>query len=385
MSDAAVSPGELSALLVEDSEGDALLILRALRNAGFTVRHRRVETATDMRASLGSGSWDVVLCDFNLPHFNAHDALDELHASGLDLPFIVVSGTIGDETAIALMRNGAHDYLMKDNLARLGPAVQRELGEARLRAERRRALDDLRESEATLREATVALSAANQRLRQLSGRILETQESERRELARELHDQIGQALTAVKLELQGMTSHLEEGPAVMRLASAIHITEEALAQVRGLSLNLRPPQLDYMGLEASLRWHAERTCERAGLALTFSTDLSGCCIDDARRAIVCFRLMQEALTNVVRHADAHTVRIDVTTRNGGLVLLIEDDGCGFDVETARRRMLEGASVGLLGMEERAGLLGGSVQFDSTPGYGTRVCVTLPCFEEHGLE
>ncbi len=485
---------ELAVLLVEDAERDALLILRALRQAGFAVRHRRVERADEMRAALADAHWDVVLSDFNLPGFDAHSALAELQASGLDLPFIVVSGTIGDETAIALMRQGAHDYLMKANLARLGPAIEREIGEARVRAERHRALAALRESEASLRaaqriggigqwrkdagqastwcsdtlfalfgivppypqepvhallarvhpadagalqamhhrlaegatqgdieyrimrtdgsirylrecaawtrgdpdapaaligtvydvtahrEAEQALSMANLRLRQLSGRVLEAQESERRELARELHDQIGQALTAVKLELQGMTPHVDEGPAVMRLASALHITEEALAQVRGLSLNLRPPQLDYMGLEASLRWHAQAQCERAGLSLAFSARIDGPA-PDARCAIVCFRLLQEALTNVLRHAGANTLRVDVSQQDGTILMEIDDDGCGFDVARARRRMLEGESVGLLGMEERAALIGGHVGIESAPGQGTRLRVTLPCHDD----
>ncbi|RTL29096.1 MAG: response regulator, partial [Rhodocyclaceae bacterium] len=139
--------------MVEDSESDALLVLRALRRAGFALRHRRVEEAAEMRAALADETWNVVLSDFNLPGFDARSALAELHASGLDLPFIVVSGTIGDEIAIELMRLGAHDYLMKDNLARLAPAIERELGEACVRAERRRALAALHDSEAVLREA----------------------------------------------------------------------------------------------------------------------------------------------------------------------------------------------------------------------------------------
>ncbi|HMV94497.1 MAG TPA: response regulator, partial [Thauera aminoaromatica] len=143
----APAPRELAVLMVEDSESDALLVLRALRRAGFALRHRRVEDGAGMRAALAGERWDVVLSDFNLPGFDARSALAELHASGLDLPFIVVSGTIGDEIAIELMRRGAHDYLMKENLARLAPAIERELGEARVRAERRRALAALHDSE----------------------------------------------------------------------------------------------------------------------------------------------------------------------------------------------------------------------------------------------
>ena len=481
---------DLAVLLVEDNESDALLALRHLRRAGFVLRHRRVESARELREALAEAQWDLLLSDFSLPGFDAPGALAILHQSGQDIPFIVISGAIGEETAIALMRAGAHDYLMKGNLARLGPTVEREIGEARLRAERKRALAALRDSEAVLREAqrigaigqwrkalpgptlwcsdtlfalfgiepvpgesaidallmrvhpddlgallqmhreleagtghaeieyriihadgtlhylresaawsrsneasasrligTVydvtgqrataeALVTANTRLRQLSARVLETQEAERRAVAHELHDQIGQALTAVKLELQAMTPHMEEGPAVTRLAAAIHITEEALAQVRSLSLNLRPPQLDYMGLEPSLRWHAERECARAGIALEFDSTLGGL-QTDGRCAIVCFRLMQEALTNVLRHAAASRVRITVSADAGELRLQVEDDGRGFDVARARRRTLEGSSIGMLGMEERAALIGGAVAIESSPGAGCRVRVALP--------
>ena len=127
----------LSVLLVEDSPSDAALCIRHLTKAGFDLAHLRVETAAQMREALRAQSWDIVLCDFSLPGFNAISALATLQETSLDIPFIVVSGSIGDETAIELMRNGARDYLMKSNMARLAPAVERELREAALRRERR--------------------------------------------------------------------------------------------------------------------------------------------------------------------------------------------------------------------------------------------------------
>lgn len=134
----------LSVLIVEDSASDAALMLRHLQKAGFTLSHRRVETAQQMQQALRAQSWDVVLCDFSLPGFDAKQALATLHASALDIPFIVVSGSIGDATAIELMRTGAQDYLMKDNMARLAPAVERELREAEQRRKHRLAEQRLR-------------------------------------------------------------------------------------------------------------------------------------------------------------------------------------------------------------------------------------------------
>ena len=137
----------LNVLLVEDSDSDAELILRSLKKTGVEVAHARVETEDQLRAALREREWNLVLSDYNLPGFSASGALAVMHELGLDLPFIVVSGNVGEEMAVALMRAGAHDYVMKGNLARLAPAVKREIGEAARRREHRRAAEALRESE----------------------------------------------------------------------------------------------------------------------------------------------------------------------------------------------------------------------------------------------
>ena len=137
----------LNILIIEDSESDTDLIVRQLKKAGYTIIHQRVETEEEMKAALDIIAWDVVISDYKLPQFNAPAALTLLKKTGLDIPFIVVSGTIGEETAVALMKAGAHDYLMKDKLARLAPAVQRELDEAHVRRDRIQAEIALRKSE----------------------------------------------------------------------------------------------------------------------------------------------------------------------------------------------------------------------------------------------
>jgi len=147
----------LRVLLVEDSESDAALIVRQLGMAGYAVSQERVETAGQMRAALQGPEWDIVIADYNLPAFDAPAALVILQQTGLDLPFIIVSGHIGEETAVALMRAGAHDYLMKDHLARLAPVVERELGEARMRRERRRAGEQLKSNAEELARSNAEL------------------------------------------------------------------------------------------------------------------------------------------------------------------------------------------------------------------------------------
>jgi PAS domain S-box-containing protein len=141
----------INLLLVEDNENDAILVVHELRNAGFDVTMERVQTMQEMQISLSNHDWDAIISDFKLPSFSAPKALEILRKSGKDLPFIVVSGNIGEETAVEIMRAGAHDYLMKDNLNRLAEALRREIRDARERDERRRARVALRESEQQLR------------------------------------------------------------------------------------------------------------------------------------------------------------------------------------------------------------------------------------------
>jgi two-component system, cell cycle sensor histidine kinase and response regulator CckA len=128
----------LRLLLVEDSEDDAALLLRELKRGGYDVTHQRVDTPTDMLSALYSQSWDIVISDHSMPHFTGIEALHVLRSKGSQLPFIFVSGTIGEETAVTALKNGAQDYLMKTNLGRLIPAIQRELREAEQRQERER-------------------------------------------------------------------------------------------------------------------------------------------------------------------------------------------------------------------------------------------------------
>ncbi len=130
-------------LLIEDSEDDAVMTLRALRKASHSIEHQRVETREAMQAALHDSTWDIIISDFSMPYFSGTAAFDTLLQTGLDLPFIMVSGTLGEENAVAAMKLGVHDYVMKDNLARLAPAVEREIREARERQGRKQAEQEL--------------------------------------------------------------------------------------------------------------------------------------------------------------------------------------------------------------------------------------------------
>src|SRR5215207_414052 len=127
----------LRILLIEDSEDDAHLVLREIQRGGYEVEFERVETAEAMQAALTRQAWDLIICDFSLPRFSAPKALELLQKSGVDLPFIIASGTIGEESAVNALKAGAHDFIIKGNFARLLPAIQREMKDAEIRRERR--------------------------------------------------------------------------------------------------------------------------------------------------------------------------------------------------------------------------------------------------------
>jgi response regulator RpfG family c-di-GMP phosphodiesterase len=137
---------KISILIVEDSENDAELIIRQFKKNNYDIIFKRVETAYQMQLALEEPSWDLVIADYNLPEFDAPSALTVLQKSGIDIPFIVVSGIIGEETAVALMKAGAHDYIMKNNLARLVPAVNRELSEVQIRRAKQQTDKEIRQA-----------------------------------------------------------------------------------------------------------------------------------------------------------------------------------------------------------------------------------------------
>src|SRR3954464_11279280 len=165
----------LQLLLVEDSADDAKLTLRELASS-WTVTHLRVETASEMRAALKRQEWDIVLCDYALPHFGGEAALKLLKEAELDIPLIFVSGTMGEDVAVAAMKAGAHDYVMKDRLARLVPAIQRELRDATERRQHREAEKQMRMSEHKYRHLFRSMSDAALLVAEETDRIIDANE-----------------------------------------------------------------------------------------------------------------------------------------------------------------------------------------------------------------
>ena len=226
------------------------------------------------------------------------------------------------------------------------------------------------------KQAEEALRAANERLQHLSARVLNVQETERRSIARELHDEIGQLLTATKLNLQAAQDSDDPVAVNKRLQESISSLDHLLDQVRNLWLDLRPPMLDDLGLVAALRWYVRQLGQRAGLRVDFAAEIAERPVESAWET-ACFRVAQEALTNVVRHAQAKNVFVQLRRRGNLVRLIVRDDGKGFDAATAKEGARRGASLGLLGMEERVRLAGGRCAFKSSPGRGTEVRAIFP--------
>ncbi len=485
-------------LHVEDNADDAELVRLCLARGAPGVAITRVDTEDAYVAHLERGLPDAILCDYHLPRFSAERALAILGERGLDLPFIIVSHHIGESAAVVAMQQGASDYLPKHDLERLPKAIEAAIERARSRAERARAEEALRRSEALqagildslsariavldahgvllatnrawdafmqqravagsdadigddylarLREAAaagdlfarggveaitavierrqsfasleynallggtlrsfilrafalegsdhgvvvahedvtdrvmahLALEDAHQRLQALSRRILTIQEDERRTISRELHDDVGQSLAALKIGLH-RAAEQSQGAARELLGECMGIVESSVERLRQIAQELRPPQLEQLGLAEALSWLAQR--QRGATGIAIECRFAG--LDRPRPAAAvesaCYRIAQEAINNATRHGRARSLVLSAQANGGLLRLSIHDDGIGFDERPTRRRALHAGSMGLISMEERARLAGGRLKVRSLPGRGTTVSAVFPVGE-----
>ncbi len=237
-------------------------------------------------------------------------------------------------------------------------------------------LADSLSSYLTRRRAELALREAHERLKALSQQLMQVQENERRHIAHDLHDEIGQALTVVKMNLQTMQRLADTSAIAIPLKDSSTVIDQTLQHVRDLSLDLRPSLLDDLGLVPAVRWYLSRQAERTGWNIDVEVDES-LPPPPQTVAIACFRVMQEAVTNIMRHSNATSVSVSLRQHEGDLLLVVRDNGVGFDVQHALDKAARGQSMGLLGMQERIRFLNGSISIESDPGHGTDVRVRIP--------
>ncbi len=379
----------LRALLVEDSQSDALLLVRALQRGGFDVISERLETGEAMRQALANHSWDVILCDHSMPHFSAPEALELLKEHGVDVPFIIVSGYIEEETAVAAMKAGAHDYIMKDRLARLVPAVERELREAEVRRARRKSEEDLlraqEELELRVEQRTAELRASNLKLenvieerRRLENELLEIAENERRRIGFDLHDDLGQKLTGLSLMIKGLTQRLatERHQFLADARKIDELMDEIISHTHNLahqfsSLDVKGDDLSTVlkGLAGNVKKMFDIPC---GLSLKGAPPEL-----PSHTTLQLYKIAQEAVSNAIKHGKARHVSIVLTHQDENLVLTIKNDGLPFaQPANTKERM------GLRIMNYRASTIGATLEIKPADNAGTLVYCALPLKNGH---
>jgi signal transduction histidine kinase len=351
----------LRVLHIEDSELDHELVLAHLQRGGLNAQALRIESEAEFRALLGD-EWDVILSDFNLPGFSGLTALDILKQSGRLLPFILVSGEIGEDTAVEAMRNGASDYLLKNNLARLVPAMEHAIEANETRRDK-----DLSDR---------ALAASRQRLSELAQHLQTSVEMERAAIAREIHDDVGGSLTALKFDLAWIARHTPVPDVQQRVQTALETVTHAIESSQRIMHNLRPAILE-QGLVAAVQWMCNRFERRTGVACVFRTSHETMQLP-AGVPLVAYRTAQEALTNISKHARATRVIVDLSLSGGVMQLEVSDNGRG----VSKDDLVKARSFGIRGLHERAGTVGGWVDLSSAPR-GTTLILSVPLQPEDG--
>ncbi len=350
-------PKHLRVLHLEDSDLDHQLMLAHLRRGGLTADVVRVDSEAEfLQAIEPDQDWDAVISDYNLPGFSGLVALDLLKASARVIPFILVSGEIGEDTAVEAMRNGASDYLLKNNLARLVPALLHAVQTHELLLARQRADRELGESK--------------QRVHELAQHLQTSVELERAAIAREIHDDVGGSLTALKFDLAWIARHSDSPEVSARVHSALETVTHAIEASQRVMHNLRPAILE-QGLIAALQWMASRFEKRTGVDCEFRSRHENLVLP-VGVPLVAYRTAQEALTNVTKHAQATQVQIDLSLAGGVLSLEISDNGRGLSQDD----LAKARSFGIRGLHERAGTVGGWVDLSSSSA-GTTLILSVP--------
>jgi signal transduction histidine kinase len=394
-----MNPPPVKILLVEDSPSDAALLEESLtQNDLGQFKFTHAETLSEAMAQARKETFDVLLLDLSLPDVTGRETFLRARQEAPQLPIVVLTGVEDEAVGLEAVRHGIQDYLIK------GQAYGRQTARAiRYAIERKRTETALKQAESALQQErdqldtriqqrTAELSEANrslqveivqrQRAEEAHQRVLRrlstAEETERGRISRELHDQLGQDLTALKLGLQMLR---KQGPFASSVQESIgkleQLAEGLMRNIHRLAWELRPSALDDLGLELALRRYTTEWSESTGVPIDFHSHG----VDGRRLPPECettlYRITQEALTNVARHAKARRVSVLLERRTDLASLIVEDDGKGFDAEAALAAAATQGSLGLLGMQERAKLAGGTLEFESTPGAGATVFVRLP--------
>lgn len=366
-------------LIVDDSRSSLDFLADLIEFAGYTAR--KVQHGELALLSAQADPPDLILLDIRMRGMNGYQVCSQLKADRRtsDIPVIFLSALDDTEAKLKGFELGAADYIIKpyqveEVLARI--RTQLELRRLRLNLEEQVTLRT-RQLEAEVVErvqATQELLESRQKLRELSWHIEEMREEERKHIARELHDELGQVLTVLRIDLVQLASQGDLPVQEFRnkLQAAIGVLDQVADTTRSISENLRPGMLDMLGLAAATEHHVEKFIAATQLRCKVAMNREEFDIHP-NVATALFRILQESLTNVARHANANEIEVRLAELNDQMILVVQDDGCGIPENPSDRRR----GFGMMGMQERVELLGGQFLLESSPGSGTRIEVSIP--------
>ena len=347
-------------LHLEDSEVDHELVKFLLRKSEVPFHLHRVETLDAFLAYLREQAVDVILADYRLPGFTAIDAWNALRAQTGDSmppPFVLLSGAIGESAAVDALQRGISDYLLKDDVTKLAHVIKRAI--------------EVHESRLAKARADAELAQSERRLAELTEYLQSSIEQERASIAREVHDDIGGSLAAIKFDLAWVARHSEDAALLEHVRAATEMLQHAIGASQRIMHNLRPAILD-QGLVAAVQWLASDFERRTGVPTRVQVSRETLAVSKAIQ-LVAYRTTQEALTNISKYANASSVRIEMSDAEGVLTLEIADKGRGLD----RQELDKPRAFGIRGLHERARTVGGWLDVSSRRGEGTSIILSVP--------
>ncbi|MDD5370280.1 MAG: response regulator [Anaerolineaceae bacterium] len=368
-------------LVVDDTPVNLGVVVNYLESYGFDIRIARSGKTALKRVKYSQP--DIILLDILMPGMDGFETCRQLKSQEAtkDIPVIFMTSLTSIEDKVKGFSAGAVDYVTKPlNQEEVLARVKTHLHLQDLTLSLQEKNEQLQLSNQVERDRLFeAINQQREQLSALNQKLTEVQEAERKQLARELHDETGQALTAISINLTAIAQELpsECNPDIhAHLNESMSLVNQTLTQIRELSFRLRPAMLDDLGLASALQWYIRQFAKRVNLKV--HSDIIN--LDErlpSNVEIALYRIFQEALTNITRHAQASTVKLLLKCSGHSVIACIEDDGLGFDVQRVFNGDLLKQGTGLIGMRERVVLLGGTFNISSEPGKGTRVSIEIP--------